>query len=722
MHALALVSSLLISAGVAAGEQALSAQNKAAAMRAVAPSLVRVEYTLRYDEGEEPVAYGLRKRCPNCGAFHWTLSAGNNLVDEERPLEAAGFMVSDQRVVTEDPMIPRRFVQRIRVRYGDQTVEATPAGYGLHQSAVFLDLDSPLEGTVPLEFRHDRPGPHLVVSYSKSNAAWTINVQALSGSVTETEDGRRFSAVPGGSLIVDADGRAIGMSMNGEWPIEVTDSVSPSVWSTISASALDERMTALGQRCDMVLPRVHLSFRSPRQTAGDMMGYGRYYRNDDDEDNATERDVLGVVVSPETVLVLANLETEVTKRLERIAVYLPDQPPVTATFLSSLSDYGCFLARLDRPATQTIRLASTEPLDLRQDQLVAATIRQQGAGRTVSVGHRRIGQLEVGWKQQIYLGQDDESDRTFLFDSDGALLSIPMARRIPGQQENRWEASIRRWTPVLYIAAILDDSTGHIDEHNRPGSEDEENRLAWIGVELQALDRELARANGVAHLTEDGSTGALVSYVHADSPAMRAGVELGDVLLRLHVKGRTTPLRVDLREEYSYRGAGGFPWDRLDELPAELYDQIPTPWAPASNVLRRSLTEIGFGHQFTAVFSRKGETLRKDLEVVPSPPHYNSTSRYKAQELGLTVRDLTFEVRLYFQKRVDDPGVIISKVEPGSKASVAGIKPYEIITHVNDQLIVDVKSFGELIDQQPDLRLSVLRRNQARQVRITVAD
>jgi hypothetical protein len=35
----------------------------------------------------------------------------------------------------------------------------------------------------------------------------------------------------------------------------------------------------------------------------------------------------------------------------------------------------------------------------------------------------------------------------------------------------------------------------------------------------------------------------------------------------------------------------------------------------------------------------------------------------------------------------------VSKIEPGSRASVGGLKPYEIITHVNDRPIANVKAF-----------------------------
>ena len=55
------------------------------------------------------------------------------------------------------------------------------------------------------------------------------------------------------------------------------------------------------------------------------------------------------------------------------------------------------------------------------------------------------------------------------------------------------------------------------------------------------------------------------------------------------------------------------------------------------------------------------------------------------------------------------PGVVVSRLEPGGKASVAGIKPYEIVTHVNDEPVPDVAAFQKLCERGSELRLSIKR-------------
>jgi serine protease Do len=270
----------------------------------------------------------------------------------------------------------------------------------------------------------------------------------------------------------------------------------------------------------------------------------------------------------------------------------------------------------------------------------------------------------------------------------------------------------------MQLAPVLGALAQNVDPSNVPLSEEEENRIAWLGVLLQPMDRELARLNKVSHLTQDGQTGAIVSYVYPDSPADKAGVKAGWILLRLHVEDFPKPLEIKMENDRS--GDWEFPWERLDELPEEYYDRIPAPWPPAENSFTRMITDIGFSKKYRAEFVADGQTVFKDFEVVQSPPHFGAAPKFKSDALGITVRDMTYEVRRYLQKEPNDPGIVISKVEPGSKASVAGIKPYETITHVNEQPVANVKDFERLIAGQQELRLAVKRMVQGRVVKITL--
>src|SRR5215831_2595804 len=71
-----------------------------------ANSLALVEYELQYDKSDAPVGGLGAERCPDCGHFH-----GNDLVGflkQDRPVEAAGYVLSPDQVLTKDPQLNPR--------------------------------------------------------------------------------------------------------------------------------------------------------------------------------------------------------------------------------------------------------------------------------------------------------------------------------------------------------------------------------------------------------------------------------------------------------------------------------------------------------------------------------------------------------------------------------------------------------------------------------------
>jgi serine protease Do len=206
-----------------------------------------------------------------------------------------------------------------------------------------------------------------------------------------------------------------------------------------------------------------------------------------------------------------------------------------------------------------------------------------------------------------------------------------------------------------------------------------------------------------------------VTYVYPGSPAAKAGLEAGNILLRVRVAGQPAPLEVRVEDD---RSREMFPWDRLDQLREQFFDRVPTPWPPVDSPLNRLITELGFGRKFSLEYVANGKLLSRDFEATASPAHYQSAARFKSEPLGMTVKNLTYEVRHYLQRPDEEPGVVISKLEPGSKASIAGLKPYELVTHVNDQPVSTVKDFEKLTAEGGELRLSVKRMAKGRIVTI----
>jgi hypothetical protein len=164
---------------------------------------------------------------------------------------------------------------------------------------------------------------------------------------------------------------------------------------------------------------------------------------------------------------------------------------------------------------------------------------------------------------------------------------------------------------------------------------------------------------------------------------------------------------------------GDYPWQHWDQMPEEFFDMVPPPWPSVDNDLSRRLTEIGFGKRVALEFHRDEGILTRELIVTESPPHFDSAPRSASDDLGLTVRDLTYEVRRYFQIPEGEPGVIVSKLEKGGKAAVAGLRPFELIISADDQAVHSAEEFGRIMATPGERRLHVRRMAEGRIVKLS---
>lgn len=702
------------------------------------PSFVVVELVPQYDKGEAPATDPMaawRRYMPRpadnapSGWDSW-----DQVIREERPAECSGIVLSPTRVLTTDPGLHPRFIKSIAVRVGEQTIPARPSGYFTDRRGLVLELASPLPDRTPVVFDGAKPGPFYGVSYVKHAGVWSVVVAALSGDIMNSATDKAFMHSGEGLLVVNREGAAVGVTGSDLLPLDDTWKGSPESWPAMSAQQVADALARLQTSTDSTLLRVSLSFRSPRNS-GEGMGRSRWYQGDPDADDMTEWHGPAVAFSPNQVLVLANFKPKTTGRLDRIRVFSADGREATGTFVASLRDWGGFVVSLDKGLGSQVSL-SRKPITAHRDHLlsqVQTTIR--GETREAYFWRDRLTSFQTSWNGQIFpvsgssygygygYGSPGESAR-FLFDQDGSLVALTLARRQKVSVAERYSGDTVELVPAAVLASVFGDVVKSGDPENRPLSEEEENRLAWLGVELQAMDEELARANGVSDQTNGGETGAIVTHVYADSPAAKAGITEGDVLLRLYVSGQPKPIEVSLAGTMDMSGMMENFWQYLDKVPDEYFDQLPRPWGNAETPLIRSLTDIGFGTTFEVESFRGGKVVKTPMKIEQGPAHYDSAKRYKDEPLGLTVRELTYEVRRYFRIKSGDPGVIVSKIEKGGKASVAGVKPYEIVTSINDQPVRDVadaeKAFKSLSAEGGELRLAVKRMTQGRIVKIRV--
>src|SRR5579884_474103 len=186
----------------------------------------------------------------------------------------------------------------------------------------------------------------------------------------------------------------------------------------------------------------------------------------------------------------------------------------------------------------------------------------------------------------------------------------------------------------------------------------------WLGVGIQPLTAELAGKFGV----KEGE-GVLVNEVFDGDPASKAGVQPGDVILK--VDGIT----------------------------------VDTP-----NSLARVIAGLVPGKKANLEILRDGKKKLLPIELVERKDEAVTAAIPKRPEsfLGLNVQDLTPDIAERFKIK-DDKGVIVTKVEPGSAAEAEGLKEGDLIKEVNREKVNSADEFKQLMEKTKKTEAVLLR-------------
>jgi len=227
---------------------------------------------------------------------------------------------------------------------------------------------------------------------------------------------------------------------------------------------------------------------------------------------------------------------------------------------------------------------------------------------------------------------------------------------------------------------------GHFDPEMVPVTEQEEKRLVWLGVEYSRLTKELAQSLKCEKATRSGLVGLMVTTIYPSSPAAKVGVRENDILLRLLPEGKDQP--VELR---------GSRFQPPTIRPSSRFITRPF-WRSRKTRFTQMLTVLGPGTKAKLRLFREGRERDVDVTLEKAPPDFGSADEYKDEALGLTAKDLTYEVRHALSLGAAEPGVIIAKVESGSPASQAKLQRYELIVSVDGGQLRNVDDLKKTIE------------------------
>lgn len=203
----------------------------------------------------------------------------------------------------------------------------------------------------------------------------------------------------------------------------------------------------------------------------------------------------------------------------------------------------------------------------------------------------------------------------------------------------------------------------------------------WLGVVIQEVNKDLAESFGL-----EKPAGALVAQVLDGGPADKGGLQVGDVILS------------------------------LDSHPIVMSADLPHLVGGLKPGSKANLEVVRDGGRKSIAIT-VGTLPEEGSGVQPSVAGVEQSSN----RLGVTVTELTPEQK----KSLDLKGGVVIREVLNGPAALIGLRPGDVITHLNNQAIDSAKTFAEVAGALPESRsvsMRVLRQGRASFITFKLAE
>ena len=170
----------------------------------------------------------------------------------------------------------------------------------------------------------------------------------------------------------------------------------------------------------------------------------------------------------------------------------------------------------------------------------------------------------------------------------------------------------------------------------------------WVGIHIQEVDARLSQ-----YLNLPGNGGILVKAVEADSPAVRAGIQEGDIILSVG--------RQDIRSPQDYHMA---------------------------------MKGFTAGDKVSMGIWRDGKHIRLAVRTAAFPTELAAELAYEL--LGVSVDNLSQQNRFHSSTTATE-GVVITELRRQSYLARTGVRPGDVIRQMDEMSIRNVKDFEKAI-------------------------
>ncbi len=355
----------------------------------------------------------------------------------------------------------------------------------------------------------------------------------------------------------------------------------------------------------------------------------------------------GIVISPDGYIVTNN--HVVTGRtgddpVDKITVTMSDRREYEARIVGRdpLSD----LAVLKINATNLPYVRFGDSTRVRVGDWVVAIGNPFGLGGTVTAGivsalHRNIGAGQYDRYIQTDASINQGNSGGPLFDLDGNVVGINTIILSPGGGNVGLGFAI----PAEVARPVVEQlrATGRV-------------RRGYLGINIQPLTGDIAAGLG---LPKD--QGEIVANVEPNGPAARAGIQQGDVIMRINGQDVTAE-------------------NTLSYIVANTPIGRPVPIELVRNGRRMTLNAtVGERPVETALNSSRQQDSGEQ-DTTPS-----AGEQAARQSLGITLSELTPDIRRQLRLSTDIQGVVIAGLSPNSDAARQGLQRGDVILRINHQ-------------------------------------
>ena len=364
----------------------------------------------------------------------------------------------------------------------------------------------------------------------------------------------------------------------------------------------------------------------------------------------------GVIVTPDGYILTNN---HVVDGANTVTVTLSDKRDYKARVVGTDPKVDIAVLKIDASNLPAITVGDSSKIQIGDYALAVGN--PFGVGKTVTMGIvSATGRNNLGIEAYEDFIQTDApinpgNSGGALINDRGELIGINTAIITHGSEGNQ---GIGFAVPVNLARTVMDEilKNGKVTR-------------AYLGIVPQDVTPAIAKAFDVKEME-----GALVGDVSADSPAQKAGLQNGDIILQLN----------------------GKPVEDANQLRMTISMMSPGT-AVHLKVLRN-----GTDRDVTATLG--------ELPVEQAAAEKNSGNSKSSELSGISVQDLDSRVAQQLGVSPSTQGVVITNVDPSSAAADAGLKRGDVIQEVNRKPVHNTSDFEAAMRNSKDQPLLLVNR------------